>query len=61
MNKDSKIYIAGHKGTAGTSLVENLSKRGYKNLIFKTRQELDLLNQQAVVDFFKNEQPEYVF
>ncbi|EAK0811272.1 GDP-L-fucose synthase family protein [Campylobacter lari] len=61
MNKDSRIYIAGHNGTAGTALVENLKKRGYKNLILKTRQELDLLNQQAVVDFFKNEQPEYVF
>lgn len=61
MNKDSRIYIAGHNGTAGTALVENLKKRGYKNLILKTRQELDLLNQQAVADFFKNEQPEYVF
>ncbi|EAJ0826288.1 GDP-fucose synthetase [Campylobacter jejuni] len=61
MNKDSRIYIAGHKGTAGTALVENLKKRGYENLILKTRQELDLLNQQAVVEFFKNEQPEYVF
>lgn len=61
MNNDSRIYIAGHKGTAGTALVENLKKRGYKNLILKTRRELDLLNQQAVVEFFKNEQPEYVF
>ncbi|EJK2140892.1 GDP-L-fucose synthase family protein [Campylobacter coli] len=61
MNKDSRIYIAGHKGTAGTALVENLKKRGYENLILKTRQELDLLNQQAVIEFFKNEQPEYVF
>ncbi|ENP7059382.1 GDP-L-fucose synthase [Campylobacter coli] len=61
MNKDSKIYIAGHKGTAGVALVENLKKRGYENLILKTRQELDLLNQQAVIEFFKNEQPEYVF
>ncbi|EAJ3797747.1 GDP-L-fucose synthase [Campylobacter jejuni] len=61
MNKDSRIYIPGHKGTAGTALVENLKKRGYENLILKTRQELDLLNQQAVIEFFKNEQPEYVF
>ncbi|MCR6585072.1 GDP-L-fucose synthase [Campylobacter insulaenigrae] len=61
MNKDSRIYIAGHKGTAGTALVDSLKKRGYKELIFKTRQELDLLNQQAVVDFFKKEKPEYVF
>ncbi|AXL29321.1 TPA_asm: GDP-L-fucose synthase [Campylobacter jejuni] len=61
MNKDSRIYIAGHKGTAGTALVENLKKRGYENLILKTRQELNLLNQQSVIEFFKNEQPEYVF
>ncbi|SUW97569.1 GDP-fucose synthetase [Campylobacter jejuni subsp. doylei] len=61
MNKDSKIYIAGHKGTAGTALVENLKKRGYKNLILKTRQELDLLNQQAVINFFEKEKPAYVF
>ncbi|EAM0922628.1 GDP-L-fucose synthase [Campylobacter jejuni] len=61
MDKNSKIYIAGHNGTAGTALVENLQKRGFLNLIFKTRQELDLLNQQAVVDFFAKEKPEYVF
>lgn len=61
MNKDSRIYIAGHKGTAGTALVENLKKRGYENLIFKTRQELNLLNQQAVIDFFEKEKPEYIF
>ncbi len=61
MNKDSKIYIAGHNGTAGTALVENLQKRGFGNLILKTRQELDLTNQQAVVNFFKEEKPEYVF
>ncbi|EAK7733390.1 TPA: GDP-L-fucose synthase [Campylobacter coli] len=61
MNKNSRIYIAGHKGTAGSALLESLKKRGYTNLILRTRQELDLLNQQKVIEFFKNEQPEYVF
>ncbi|EDO6740981.1 GDP-L-fucose synthase [Campylobacter coli] len=61
MNKDSKIYIAGHKGTAGTALVENLHKRGFHNLLIKTRQELNLANQKAVEELFKQEKPEYVF
>ena len=61
MNKNSKIYIAGHRGLVGSSIVRLLEKQGYKNLILKTRQELDLLNQQAVTDFFKKEKPEYVF
>ena len=61
MNKDSKIYIAGHRGTAGTALVENLKKRGFHNLILKTRTELDLINQEAVQNLFKEEKPEYVF
>lgn len=61
MQTNSKIYIAGHKGTAGTALVENLQKRGFNNLVLKTRQELDLVNQQAVAKFFKEEKPEYVF
>ena len=61
MNKNSKIYIAGHKGLVGSAITRLLQKEGYKNLILKTRQELDLLNQQAVSDFFKKEKPEYVF
>ncbi len=61
MDKNSKIYIAGHRGTAGTALVENLQKRGFNNLLLKTRQELDLTNQKAVEEFFKQEKPEYVF
>ncbi|MFG5098541.1 NAD-dependent epimerase/dehydratase family protein [Campylobacter lari] len=61
MNENSKIYIAGHGGTAGTALVENLKKRGFSNLIFKTRHELDLLNQRAVINFFEKERPDYVF
>jgi len=61
MNKNSKIYIAGHKGLVGSAITRLLQKEGYKNLILKTRQELDLLNQQAVSDLFKKEKPEYVF
>src|SRR3989338_5233695 len=61
MNKNSKIYIAGHKGLVGSAITHLLKKDGYKNLVLKTRQDLDLLNQQAVTDFFKQEKPEYVF
>jgi GDP-L-fucose synthase len=61
MNKDSKIYIAGHRGMVGSAIVRNLESKGYTNLVFKTSKELDLRNQQAVEDFFKEEEPEYVF
>ncbi len=61
MNKDSKIYIAGHKGMVGSAIWRNLESKGYTNLIGKTLEELDLLNQQAVADFFEQEKPEYVF
>ena len=61
MTKDSKIYIAGHKGMVGSAIWRNLESKGYTNLIGKTLEELDLLNQQAVADFFKKEKPEYVF
>ena len=61
MNKDSKIYNAGHRGMVGSAIVRRLQKDGFTNLIFKTSKELDLKNQQAVADFFANEKPEYVF
>lgn len=61
MNKTSKIFIAGHKGLVGSAVLKNLQDKGYNNLIFKDRQELDLLNQQAVKDFFEKEKIEYVF
>lgn len=61
MNKNSKIYIAGHKGTAGSAILEKLKILGYENLIYKTHQELDLTNQKVVTDFFEKEKPEYVF
>lgn len=61
MDKNSKIYVAGHKGLVGSAVTRLLEKQGYKNLILKTRKELDLLNQQAVTEFFKKEKPEYIF
>jgi len=60
MNKNSKIYVAGHRGLVGSAIVKNLKSKGYTNLILKTHKELDLINQQAVADFFEKEKPEYV-
>ena len=61
MNVSSKIYVAGHRGLVGSAIVRNLSKQGYENIITATRSELDLLDAQAVADFFATEKPEYVF
>lgn len=61
MEKNSKIYIAGHRGLVGSAIVNNLTARGYTNLIFRTHSELDLLDQRAVAQFFATEKPEYVF
>lgn len=61
MNKDSKIYIAGHKGLVGSALHRSLTKLGYTNIIGRTSDELDLTDQQKVEAFFAAEKPEYVF
>ena len=61
MNKESKIYIAGHRGLVGSAIQRILSRHGYSNLIVQTRAELDLLNAEAVEEFFSKENPEYVF
>lgn len=61
MNKESKIYIAGHRGLVGSAIVRNLEANGYRNLIYKTHSELDLTSQDDVMRFFKEERPEYVF
>ncbi|MBU4480060.1 GDP-L-fucose synthase [Patescibacteria group bacterium] len=61
MDKNSKIYVAGHKGLVGSAIVRHLQKEGYKNLVLKTRQELDLLDEKAVATFFEKEKPEFVF
>ena len=61
MNKDAKIYVAGHRGLVGSAIVKNLKAKGYTNIIGKTHAELDLLDQEAVKQFFETEKPEYVF
>ncbi|MCX7842840.1 MAG: GDP-L-fucose synthase [Clostridia bacterium] len=61
MDKQSKIYIAGHRGLVGSALVRKLDSLGYTNLIYRTHKELDLTNQAAVDDYFEKEKPEYVF
>jgi GDP-L-fucose synthase len=61
MNKNSKIYIAGHTGLVGSALLRNLINSGYSNIIVKTHRELDLTRQEEVERFFKNEKPEFVF
>lgn len=61
MEKNSKIYVAGHAGLAGSAILNKLKQAGYNNFILRTHKELDLLDQKAVVDFFGKEKPEYVF
>ncbi|QCX39129.1 GDP-L-fucose synthase [Aureibaculum algae] len=60
MKKDSKIYIAGHRGMVGSAIWRLLENNGYTNLIARTSSELNLINQQEVKDFFEKEKPEYV-
>lgn len=60
MNKDSKIYVAGHRGLVGSAILENLQNKGYTNIVYRTHKELDLSNQVDVAQFFKEEQPDYV-
>jgi len=60
MEKNSKIYIAGHNGMVGSAIYRALQEKGYKNIVTRNKKELDLLNQQAVKDFFETEKPEYV-
>lgn len=61
MKKDSKIYVAGHKGLVGLAISQNLKEKGYTNIIEKTHSDLDLTNQAEVRKFFEEEKPEYVF
>lgn len=61
MNKDSKIYVAGHRGMVGSAIVRELTRQGYRNIVTRTHSELDLINQDAVNRFFEQEKPEYVF
>lgn len=61
INKDAKIYIAGHRGLVGSAILKNLKEKGYTNLLLRTHTELDLTSQISVADFFSEEKPDYVF
>jgi len=61
ITKDSKIYVAGHRGMVGSALVRTLKAKGYTNILTRTRDELDLLDQRAVYDFLQVEKPDYIF
>src|SRR6202012_5838557 len=61
MEKNAKIYVAGHRGMVGSALVRKLEQLGYRNVITRTSSELDLRNQQQVFSFFEKEKPDYVF
>ena len=61
MDKESKIYVAGHRGMVGSAIVRELQQQGYSNIITRTHAELDLCRQEAVEAFFSAERPEYVF
>jgi GDP-L-fucose synthase len=61
MQRESKIYVAGHRGLVGSAILRSLQAKGYSNIIIRSHAELDLLNQDAVGSFFSTEKPEYVF
>lgn len=61
MEKKSKIYIAGHRGMVGSAIIRRLQKDGFTNIVTRTSKELNLINQQAVSDFFATEKPDFVF
>jgi GDP-L-fucose synthase len=61
LKKEAKIYVAGHRGMVGSAIVRQLKSQGFQHILVRTSKELDLRNQQAVLDFFQAEKPEYVF
>ena len=61
MNRESRIYVAGHRGLVGSAIVRRLEQEGYRNLLMRTREELDLKDSRAVDEFFAEQRPEYVF
>ena len=61
MEKNAKIYVAGHRGMVGSAIVRELNRQGYYNIITRTHSELDLCRQADVESFFEKEKPEYVF
>ena len=60
MKPDSKIYVAGHRGLAGSAIARRLMAGGYSNIVHRTHAELDLTDQKTVKVFFESEKPEYV-
>lgn len=61
INKNTKIYVAGHRGMVGSAIVRQLAVKGFTNIVTRTHAELDLCNQQAVADFFEQEKPDQVY
>ena len=61
MDKNEKIFVAGHRGMVGSAILRKLQSEGFTNLVTRSSSELDLRNQQAVREFFEEEQPTYVF
>ena len=61
MDKQAKIYVAGHRGMVGSAIVRNLERKGYTNILVRTHSELDLLNQKAVFEFLDQQKPDYLF
>ncbi|HAV28001.1 MAG TPA: GDP-fucose synthetase, partial [Lachnospiraceae bacterium] len=61
MEKDAKIYVAGHRGMVGSAIVRELVRQGYTNIVTRTHAQLDLCRQEDVEKFFAEEKPEYVF
>lgn len=61
MDKNARIYVAGHRGMVGSAIVRELERQGYSNILMRTHKELDLTRQEAVERFFAEEKPEYVF
>jgi GDP-L-fucose synthase len=61
MDKDAKIYVAGHRGLVGSAIVRELEREGHQNLVLRTSSELDLRDQRATASFFEDERPDYVF
>jgi len=61
VNRDSRIFVAGHRGLVGSASLRKLERDGHRNILIRTREEVDLLNQAAVTSFFASENPEYVF
>lgn len=61
LNKNSKIYLAGHKGLVGSAILRRLKKKGFRNIIYRSKNELDLKNQKKVLNFLKKQKPDFIF